>query len=208
MKFRTPKFIVAAHLASDIPGLLAQTDAVVAGIEGHADLFPDHAPVVQGLKDARTALGDKHTETGPLKRAAQMRSPEARTLCNRVVDAARYVETCANNDPENGTAIIAASSFSQRRRTTRTKAPLALKNGLPAGSVIADAKAAKKGTSAFYSWRYSLDGGLTWIEVADTNHHVTTISGLPLLHVVYVQVAITQNNTRGAWSDSVHIVVH
>src|SRR5262249_53124520 len=157
VKHGGPKLIVAAHLKEDVPGLLAQADGVAAGLEGHPDFFPDHAPVVQRLMDARHALGEAHTDTGPLKRSAQKRSPEERTPPNRLPDTARYVETCATDDLSNGTAIIAASTFSQKRPTARTKAALTLKNGRPSGTVIADAKAAKRGTSAFYWWRWSLE---------------------------------------------------
>jgi hypothetical protein len=207
MKHGPPKFIVAAFLKEDVPGLLVQADGVVHGIETHPGLFPNAGPVVQGLKDARNALGDKQTTTGPLKRSAKARSPEERTLRNALVDASRFVETCANKDPENGAAIIAASTFSQKVWNTPPKPPLRLRRGPQAGSVITDAKAAKRGTNAYYFWRYSLDG-VTWVEVAGTNVHTTQIDGLPSGKTVYVQVAISQRNIRSPWSDSASILVH
>jgi hypothetical protein len=206
MKRTDPKFVVVANLKEDVPGLLAQADGFVAGVEGHKALFPNADPVLQGVKDARKALGDAHTTSAPLKRAALTRSPVEITLHSRLTDAARFVETCANNDPANGPAIIAASTFSQKRRSPRTKAAVNLKNGKPAGSVLADAKAAKKGTRAFYCWRWSLDGN-TWVELAQTNDHKTTITGLQIGKTVYVQVAITQKNVRSPWSDSASILV-
>ncbi len=206
MKNGGPKFIVVPGLKADVPGLLSQTDGVTTGIETHATLFPNSGALVQGLKDARKALADKHVETGPLKRAAQSRSAEERALRNKVTDAARYVETTANADPENGPAIIAASTFSQKAKSTRAKGPLTLHHGPSAGSVEADAKAAKKGPSAFYSWRYSLDG-VTWVDVAQTNVHQTLFEGLPIGKTVLVQVATTQKNIRGPWSDSASMLV-
>jgi hypothetical protein len=206
MKNGGPRFIVVPGLRDDVPGLLSQTDGVTTGIETHAALFPSSGPIVQGLKDARKALADKHVETRPLKRSAQSRSPEERALRNKVTDAARYVETTANDDPENGTAIIAASTFSEKSRSPRTKGPITLRHGPSAGSVDADAKAARRGPSAFYSWRYSLDG-VNWTEVAQTNVHKTRIEGLPALKTVFVQVAITQKNVRGPWSDSASMFV-
>jgi hypothetical protein len=206
MKNGGPKLIVASNLKQDVPGLLSQTDGVATGIETHAILFPGSGPVVQGLKDARKALGDKHVETAPLRRSASSRSAEERALRNKLTDAARFVETTANNDPENGPAIIAASTFSQKGKATRTKGPLTLHQGASAGSVKADARAAKRGPGAFYSWRYTVDG-VTWVEVAQTNVHRTLIEGLPVGKTVFVQVAITQKNIRGPWSDSASTLV-
>ena len=208
MKTSDPKIIVAPHLKNDVPGLLTQTDGVTAGIETNAALFPGSGPVVQGLKDARKALADKHTATGPLKRSAKARSAEERSLRNKVVDAARFVETCANADLANGPAIVAASTFSEKARTTYVKGPLTVRQGPASGSVVADAKAAKKGSRAFYSWRYSLDGGVTWIEAAQTNEHKASLSGLPVGKSVLVQVAITRKNIRGPWSDGASRLVH
>jgi hypothetical protein len=208
MKNGDLRFVVAPNLKGDVPGLLSQTDGVVAGIEAHAVLFPNASSVVQGLKDARKALADKHVETGPLKRSARARSPEERALRNKVTDAARFVETTANDDPANGPAIIAASTFSQKARSTHSKGPLNLRRGPASDSVVADAKAVKKGSKAFYSWRYSVDGGATWIEVAQTNIHLTLLEGLPVGKTVFVQVAITQKNIRGPWSDSASLLVH
>lgn len=207
MKIGGPKFIVVPGLKEDVPGLLLQTDGVVTGIETHPTLFPNYAPVVQELKDARKALADKATQTGSQKRAASLRSAEERALRYKLTDAARFVETTANNDPDNGAAIIAASTFTQKAKGTRTKGPLALYRGPFAGSVSADAKAAKRGANAFYSWRYSLDGA-TWVEVENTNVHKTLIEGLPTGKTVLVQVAITQKNIRGPWSDSASLLVH
>jgi hypothetical protein len=207
MKNKEPKLIVVAQLKEDVPGLIAQTAGVIAGMEAHAALFPNSGPVVQGLKDARQALDDVYTATGPLKRSAQSRTKEETTLRNKVLDAARFTESCANADPANGPAIIAASTFSQRTRPQRTKGPLVLKYGASSGSVVADAKAAKRGTSAFYSWRYSIDGGATWVETAHTNVHTTTFQGLPVGKTVVAQVAITQKNIRGPWSDNASLLV-
>ena len=206
MKNGVPKLIVVPGLKNDVPGLLSQADDVAAGIETHAALFPGSAPVVQGLKDARKALGDKHVATAPLKRSAKSRSAEERALRNKLTDAARYVETTANGDPDNGPAIIAASTFSQKGKSARTKGPLTLLRGPSTGSVRADAKAAKRGSSAFYAWRYSLDG-VTWVEVAQTNVHTTLLEGLTVGKTVFVQVAITQKNIRGPWSDSATTLV-
>jgi hypothetical protein len=206
MKNGGPKFIVVPRLRDDVPGLLSQADGVATGIETHAALFPSSGPIVQGLKDAKKALADKHIETGPLKRSAESRSAEERALRNRLTDAARFVETTANNDPANGSAIIAASTFSQKVITPHSRGPLTLRRGASSGSISADAKAAKKGTKAFYSWRHSLDG-VTWVDVAQTNVHKTLLEGLPVGKTVFVQVAITQKNIRGPWSDSASMLV-
>jgi hypothetical protein len=207
MKNGSPKFIVVPGLKEDVPGLLSQTDGVISGIESQAPLFPNSSTIVQELKDARKLLGDKAIQTGTLKRSAKARSTEERALRNKLTDTARFVETTANKDPDNGLAIIAASTFTQKTQGTRTKGPLTLRRGPSTGSIKADAKAAKRGANAFYSWRYSLDG-ITWVEVAQTNVHKTLLEGLPAGKTVFVQVAITQKNLRGPWTDSVSLLVH
>src|SRR5262249_35768120 len=104
MRFTEPKITVAANLQQDVPGLLAQADGVVAGIEGHPGYFPNANPVVQAIKDARKTLGDTHIMSAPLKKAGKARSPAERALRNRLTDGARFVETCANNDLANASA--------------------------------------------------------------------------------------------------------
>jgi hypothetical protein len=208
MNFTEPKTSVAANLERDVPGLLVQADGVVAGFEGHPGYFPNATTVVQAIKDARKTLGDAHTSSAPLKRAGQVRSPAERALRNRLIDGARFVESCANNDLANASAIVAASTFSLKARSTRTKGPLTLTYGEASGTVLASARAAKKGSSAFYSWRYSLDNGQTWVDVAQTNVSSTLLEGLPAARTVLVQVAITQKNVRGPWSVTASILVH
>jgi hypothetical protein len=201
------KFTVSANLREDMPGLLAQADGVVAGFEGNPTYFPNSGPVVQGVKDARKAAGDKHTASQPLRKSRQARSPEERALRARLTEAAHFTETCANDDPANGPAIIAASTFTQKAKTTYAKPPLALKLGAASGSVLAGARAAK-GRRVFYSWRYSLDNGQSWIEAPPTNHAKTLLEGIPLGKTVLVQVAVTQKNVRGPWSDSASVPVY
>jgi hypothetical protein len=208
MNVTEPKVTVVANLQRDVPGLLAQADGVVAGFEGHPAYFPNADPVVKAIKDARKTLGDTHTSTAPLKKAGEARSPAERALRNRLTDGARFVETCANNDLANAPAIVAASTFSQKARSTRAKAPLTLTHAKASGAVLADAKAAKKGSGVFYSWRYSLDNGQTWVEVAQTNVSKTLLEGLPVGKTVLVQFALTQKNIRGSWSDTASIIVH
>jgi hypothetical protein len=83
-----------------------------------------------------------------------------------------------------------------------------VKLGKVSGSVLADTKAAKRGTAAFYSWRCSVDNGLTWIEAPQTNIHKIVLEGIPLGKTVLVQVAVTQKNVRRPWSDSASVFVH
>jgi hypothetical protein len=208
MKVIDPKFTVVARLSGNAPGLLTQADGVIAGFEGNPAFFPNAGPLVQALKDARQKLGDKHTAAGPLKSSAQARSPEEKALRGRVTEAAHFTETCANNDPTNGPAIIAASTFRQKRKSTRNKPPLGLKLGAVPGTVVADAKAAKKGSKAFYSWRWSVDNGQTYVEAPQTNDHINVLQGIPLGKTVQVEVAITLKNVRGPWSDPASIPVH
>jgi hypothetical protein len=208
VKVIEPKFTVVAELKGDIPGLLTQADGVIAGFEGNPNFFPNSGPVLQALKAARKTLGDSYTASAPLKKSAHARSPAERALRARLTEAAHFTETCANNDPANGPAIIAASTFKQKAKSARTKPPLALKLGKVPGTVLADAKAAKKGAAAFYSWRYSLDNGQTWVEAAQTNTHLTLLEGIPLGKTVLVQVAVTQKSVRGPWSDSASLLVH
>jgi hypothetical protein len=206
MKLGEPKLIVAANLRDDAPGLLTQTDGVIAGIEAHPAFFPNAGPILQVLKDARKTMGETHTATSPLKRGRKARSPAERALRNKLLDAARFVETCANEDLANGPAIVAASTFSLKARSTYTKPPLKLKNGKASSTVVADAKAAKK-VRSFYWWRYSLDNGQSWLEVEGTNTCKTLLEGLPVHKIVLVQVALTQSNVRSPWSDSASILV-
>src|SRR6516162_4767407 len=87
------KFTVPANLRDDVPGLLVQADGVVAGIEGNPALFPNSGAIVQGLKDARQKLAEKHTASAPLKKSRQVRSPEEKALRARLTESAHFTET-------------------------------------------------------------------------------------------------------------------
>src|SRR5262249_17438680 len=108
------KFTVAANLKGDVPGLVQQSTDVITAIQTHPPLFPNSGPIVQDLKDSTKALTDKLAVTGQLKRSARARTKEENTLRSKMLVAARFTEDCANADPANGPAIIAASTFSEK----------------------------------------------------------------------------------------------
>jgi hypothetical protein len=59
-----------------------------------------------------------------------------------------------------------------------------------------------------YNWRYTADGGKTWVVAPSTPVAHTTFTGLAPLTVYGVQVCITDATGTTAWSDTATIVVH
>ena len=73
--------------------------------------------------------------------------------------------------------------------------------------VVLTAKAAPKGVKAFYGWRYTVDGGKTFVQVPPTNDAHTVIPNLPPLVTVGFQVQMTIKNVPGEWSQMVTLLV-
>jgi hypothetical protein len=125
-----------------------------------------------------------------------------------------YVQSLVDASPERGAEIAALAGMRFVVRTPFVKPLLALALGEPSGIVVARAHAAvlKEGRgkqrATLFNWRYSADGGKTWVVAPSTPVAHATLTGLTPLTSYGVQVCITDSGGTTAWSDTVTIVVH
>ena len=117
-----------------------------------------------------------------------------------------YVQILADAAPDEATAIsiINASGFGLRSTGSRSKAPLAAKNGTVSGTVSLVAKAAA--VRAAYNWHHSTDG-ITWSEMTTTLQAKTIVSGLTPGTTIFFQCRIITKLGTGNWSSPESIVV-
>jgi hypothetical protein len=205
---------VVTKIARSVPGLLTQTDAIVAGVgnPNNAQWFgaPNaSSPSLATIVAARQAVAAAQTPAlARTKCAAELRNARATTLRGLLMLLAAWVASIAAANPAESAAIIQAAGFSPRQAKKHDKAALAIKQGSASGTVLAVAKAARNGVRAFYDWRYSTNGGASWIQVQGTNVARTVIGGLPALATASFQVRVTMKNVPGEWSQVVTFFVH
>src|SRR5262249_20344431 len=88
---------------------------------------------------------------------------------------------------------------------------LALKNGLPSGTVLLEANSRLlDGTSRkkTYHWQFTSDLGKSFSPMPSTPVARTSIANLTPLTTVFFQVAVTVNQqAQGPWSQTVSILV-
>lgn len=200
------KIVVAANLKRSLPRFTIQADNIIAGIEEHPAAFPAPTPDVATLKAARAALGAAILAVGTKINGVAERNTCERDLRILFKTLAAYVEARANEDWENGHVIIEASGFSIKAPSRPRKQALALKRTKLSGEILASAKAGPKNRT-FYHWRYSLDGGQTFVEPDGTHKCSILLTGLPPGQEVLVQVAMTIKSVRGDWGNAVTIMV-
>jgi hypothetical protein len=180
-------------------------ESVYAGITT-SKYMPAGDPVVPAFHDALTKLSA--TET-----AAQTRAKgtiPARNAARVVfIGAAHAVkaraQALADADPENAEAIITSMNLALKKLTKRQKQEFGAKNGANSGSVEVFAKSA--GPRACYEWQYSVDGGKTWTQVANTMQAKTTITGLPVATMVQFRYRVTTKAGMGDWSQPISLLV-
>jgi hypothetical protein len=204
---------VATDLEPTVPGLIGQTNAIVAAIGNpeNAAWFGSPAPnpslatvsgAAQNLVTTQTAAANRGKGT------VKARNLAWRALRNYLISLAAWVQLIANNNPGKGSAVIAASGYREKVVGKRTKPDLAASQTQPGAPVLLVGKAGPKGARVFYGWRYMLPGTTTWVVLPSTNDAHTEVTGLPALATVTFQYQITAKNVAGEWSQSISFLVH
>jgi len=116
-----------------------------------------------------------------------------------------YVESVCNANPTNALTIAEDAGMTLRAVIAREKPPLAAKAGKVSGTVVLAAKATK-GAKA-NNWEYSVDGGKTWVDLAQTTKATTTVPNLqPGITVEFRQRVLTKTGVSD-WGQSIsHLV--
>jgi hypothetical protein len=89
--------------------------------------------------------------------------------------------------------------------TKRRIGVFAAKPGAVSGSVqLVTASVARR---AFYEWRYSIDGGKTWVTSASTLQTKTTVAGLTVGSTVMFRYRGATRTGEGDWSQPTSLLV-
>lgn len=194
-----------ANMPEHVPDQIKQGDAVQAALTNNVH-FPLPDPVITAFI---TALGNYSTAAT----AAQTRAKGTVAARNAamVVYVGAYhalrarVQTAADADPENAEAIITSAGFAVRKTTIRQKQAFAAKYGPVSGTIHVTAPSS--GPRAAYEWQYSIDGGKTWTQVANTMQAKTTFTSLPVATTVEFRFRVTTKTGMGDWSQPTSILV-
>ena len=118
-------------------------------------------------------------------------------------------------DPEHRAFLCAAATLGTKKVSTHVKAILAAALTTTLGTVVLVANASlivASGTGKVkrrtYLWRYTTNGGQTFVAADPTPVANTRIANLPLHASVGFQVAAKDSKGIGPWSQAVTIFVH
>jgi hypothetical protein len=115
-----------------------------------------------------------------------------------------YVQSVADDRPEDSLVIVASAGMDAKRRSLRSKPMLEARQGPVSGRAVLIAKWA--GDRAMYEWRFSTDQ-VTWTLAPMTMRARAVISGLVPVTRYYFQLRVTTKDGPGRWSQVVSLVV-
>lgn len=190
-----------------ILALIAQALRIVAAMTKNVAIFPTPNPTLSAISDAIVAL--EQAQTLALTRAAgavTARALKETALRNLLKLLGAYVQSVANNSPSEAANIFAAAGWTEKTIGKHVKLPLAVTQGAM-GTAHLVATAAPKHQKAFYGWRYTTDGGKSYVTAPGTNDAKTVITGLPPGVLVGFQYNMTIKNVTGEWSQTVTLTM-
>ena len=187
-----------------IARLIERVSAIATAMAENKATFPSPTPSIPTVQADVAALV---TAQNALKSKTGSRADRDTKAKVVVADAGQlhaYVQLLVNASPENAESIATQAAMTLRRKGSRSKPSLAVKQTV-SGTVTVVAKATRG--AAVNEWQYSTDGGKTWNDVPPTTKAKTLITGLtPGVTVSYRQRAVTKTG-RTDWSPTVIAVV-
>jgi hypothetical protein len=117
-----------------------------------------------------------------------------------------YVMMIVSQNIGQASTIIESAGLKAKRYTKPQKQTLRAFLGPVPGVITLKAKAA--GSRAAYEWRYSTDGGLTWVTMAITTSADTTLVGVTAGTTYLFQVRSTRKDVVSDWSGTVSLTAH
>jgi hypothetical protein len=196
---------VALYLPTKPVDLVTYATHVVNAMTGNA-AFPSPTPTLAAIMAAATAL--QVAETAVLARGAgsvATRNQKKAALRLLFQQLGRYIQSVADETPENGPAIIASAGVAVGKTRVHAARAFTAQQGPVSGSAHLTAIVAARRAS--YEWQSSVDGGHTWVTAPGTLKASATITGLPVgVSVQFRSRAVTKAG-EGDWSQSVVLVV-
>ena len=166
--------LAVLDLPKRINVLITFATGIVTGMTGNPT-FPSPSPA---LATVTAAIDDLQiAETAALARgkgAAATRNAKRAVLVTLLQSLRMYVQSIADQNAENGPAIIQSARLAVKKTVTRTARVFAALAGANSGTVKLVAPSA--GHRASYVWQYSSDGK-TWVDLSSTLQAKTTMTG-------------------------------
>jgi hypothetical protein len=169
--------LVVLKRPTQVPVLLRFTQLIISKMKGNPR-FPSPSPSLAKVAAAMAALEEAEVATQSKTRGlVAARNAKHATLVSLLERLKGYVQSVADDDPDNAVSIIESSGMSVKAPTAAAKPPLVAKPGKVKGAVRLAARAVAK--EASYEWAWSSDRGETWHEEPKTLQAKTAITGLP-----------------------------
>ena len=192
-----------------IPNLIIDVKTKVINVKANPAYFGAIAPTPDEVgKDADILLtAESLVKTRTVGLAAD-RDIKLNAVRTDVFDWMAFIQSLADHAGDYATAIaiIQAAGFGVKVNGVKIKAPFAVTNkkGAPGVVVIKMRKVkALKGLTT-YEWRYSADGGKTWIPLLSGGVANQIIEGLASEASIICQGRAIADNVAGIWmADSV-----
>ncbi len=198
----------------DIPAYLTRATTVHDCMTAAASTFPlPQPPMATLLSLIQTATTAQQAAATRARGLAAIRNEKLADLASALASERAYVQTLIDAAPGQAQQIVGLAGMTLVMPKSVSKPLLALALGEPSGIVHATANASllKQGRGkrvTFYNWRFTPDGGKTWIAAPSTPVARTSFTGLTPLTVYGVEVCITDAVGTTSWSDMATIVVH
>jgi hypothetical protein len=139
------------------------------------------------------------------KGAVKQRNVALRKAHNSMNLLTAYVQSTANEQPDQAEAIIESAGMKVGKPRVRTKLPLEARHGDAVGRVVLDAKALPKPVQ--YRWQMSTDQEV-WTDLPETFKTKTVVDGLVPATVYSFRLRTVTNNGASEWSSPVTIIAH
>jgi hypothetical protein len=167
--------------------------------------FVTPGTVVTDLAAAMTAYGTAIVNVAEQKNVGEARTAAKQGVLDKMDQVKAYVNGVIEKlPPDQANAAIESAGLRARKRTTRTKPPLAASFGGLSGTVLLMALAAAR--VATYTFEYSMDQK-TWTACPNVMKCKTTVAGLTVGGTYYFRVQALTRKGLGDWSGVVSFVV-
>ena len=167
---------VALNLPSNANKLVARAQSFVERMT-ESSWFPDPMPPLARITSAITTLHDAQVASLSGKRGLkQVRTDAQKKLVALLKLLKAYVQSVADDNPENAASIILSAGMDVVARGDKPKEDFVVKQGRLLGQVLIILRAVAK--LANYAFQMSSDGGKTWIDLPKKNQAKTTVSNL------------------------------
>jgi hypothetical protein len=169
--------------------------------------FPSPSPSLATLQAAIDVLADAQAKTlSRAKETVAVRNVMRRNLVALLEQLRSYVEAIASVNPDHAAEIAESAGMYLKGLRGRAGLVFTVKQ-LRSGEVLVSAPRAAR--YAAYEFQYSLDGGATWLGLAQqiTTKTTATVPGLKPGSTVYFRYRATVKGVTGNWSDPISFIV-